>query len=208
LVKPRFEEGKDTPMKTLLSAVALSGLLLAASAGNPAAATEDHRRDAPVGVSVWSQAQASSQTELRYVHDNDDDDDYDNPRYQWPNNGNNWNGNWNNNGNNGWNGNNGNWNNGWNNNGNNGWNGSNGNWNNGWNNNWNNQPPYYQNQNYGRPLPNHVIVFRLKQQHFYNVQKIKAKKGYYKVYAFDRHGRPVSVIVNPYTGRILRVGPR
>ena len=147
-------------MKTLLSAVALSGLLLAVSAGNPAAATEDHRRDAPVGVSVWSQAQASSQTELRYVHDNGDDDDW---RYQpWPNNGNNGNGSWNNNGYNSWNGN--------------------------WNNNWNNRPPSYQNQNYGRPLPERVIVFKLRQQHFYNVQKIKAKKGYYRVYAY----RPVA----------------
>ena len=173
-------------MKTLLSAVALSGLLLAASAGNPAAATEDHRRDAPVGVNVWSQARASSQTELRYVHDNDydDDDDYDNPRYQWPNNGNNWNGNGNNN----------NWN--------------NSNWNNGWNNNWNNRPPYYQNQNYGRPLPDRAIVFKLRQQHFYNVQKIKAKKGYYRVYAYDRWRRPVEVIMNPYTGQILRVALR
>lgn len=196
-------------MKTLLSAVALSGLLLAASAGNPAAATEDHRRDAPVGVAVWSQAQASSQTELRYIHDNDDDDDdwrYNNNR--WPNN------NWNNNGNNGWNGNwsngwNGNWNNGWNGNWNNGWNG---NWNNGWNNNWNNygnnQWPHYQNQNYGRPLPERVIVLKLRQHHFYNVQKIKAKKGYYRVYAYDRWRRPVEVIMDPYSGRILRVGPR
>lgn len=175
-------------MKTLLSAVALSGLLLAASAGNPAAATEDHRRDGPVGLSVWSQAQANSQAELRYVHDNDDDDD--SPYRQWPNNGNNWNGNWNN---------------GWNNNGNNGWNN---NWNGNWNNNWNNQPPYYHNQNYGRPLPAHVIVFKLKQHHFYNVQKIKAKKGYYRVYAYDRWRRPVEVIMNPYTGRILRVGLR
>src|SRR5262245_18056293 len=184
LVKPRLEEGKDTPMKTLLSAVALSGLLVAVSAGNPAAATEDHRRDAPVGVSVWSQAQASSKTELRYVHDNDDDDgDW---RYRpWPNNGNNWNGN-------NWNGNN--------------WNGNN--WNGNWNNNWNNQPPYYQNQNYGRPLPANVIAFKLKQHHFYNVQKIKAKKGYYRVYAYDRWRRPVEVIVNPYTGRILRVALR
>ena len=179
-------------MKTLLSAVALSGLLLAISAGNPAAATEDHRRDAPVGINVWSQAQASSQTELRYVHDNDDD-----WRYQpWPNNGNNWN-----NGND-WNGN---WNNGWNNNGNNGWNN---NWNNDWNNNWNNRPPYYQNQNYGRPLPEHAIIFKLRQQHFYNVQKIKAKNGYYRVYAYDRWRRPVEVIMDPYTGRILRVGLR
>jgi hypothetical protein len=172
-------------MKTLLSAVALSGLLLAVSAGNPAAATEDHRRDAPVGVTVWSQSQATSQSGLRYVHDNDDDDD------DWRYNSNRWpNNNWNNNGNNGWNGS-------WNN-----------NWNGNWNNNWNNQPPYFQHQNHGRPLPKHVIVFRLKQHHFYNVQKIKEKKGYYKVYAFDRFGRPVSVIVNPYTGRILRVGAR
>ena len=192
-------------MKTLLSAVALFGLLLATSAGNPAAATEDHRRDAQIGAPVWNPNQPTNgQVELRYV---DDDDDYDrrhDQRYNpWPYNGNNnwnnnWNNGWNNNGNNGWNNN---WNNGWNNNWNNGWNN---NWNNGWNNQW----PQYQQPNHGRPLPHHVIVFQLKQHHYYNVQSIKLKKDYYRVYAFDRHGRPVSVIVNPYTGRILRVGRR
>ena len=178
-------------MKTLLSAVALFGLLLAASAGNPAAATEDHRRDAPISVPAWNPNQpASSQAGVRYVHDNDDDWDNDdddwrrNRRYnqwpynQWPYNGNNWNNGWNNN------------------------------WNNGWNNGWNNQPPQYQQPVRGQPLPRHVIVFKLKQHHFHNVGEIKAKKGYYRVYAQDRWGRPVEVIMNPYTGRILRVGTR
>ena len=86
-----------------------------------------------------------------------------------------------------------NWNNGWNN-----------NWNNGWNNGWNNNWQQVQ----GRPLPQHVVVFKLKQQNFYNVQKIKLKKGYYRIYAYDRWRRPVEVIMNPYTGRILRVGLR
>lgn len=182
-------------MKTLLSAAALFGLLLVAGAGSPAAASDNQRREAPIGAPAWNpNLPANGQVELLYVNDNDDDDDYDgghNRRYNpWPYSDNGWN----NNGNNGWN--NG-WNNTWNN-----------NWNNGWNNNWNNQWPQYQQPVRGRPLPHHVIVFRLKQHHFYNVQSIKLKKDYYRVYAFDRHGRPVSVIVNPYTGRILRVGRR
>ena len=183
-------------MKTLLSAVALFGLLLVAGAGNPAAASDNQRREAPIGAPAWNPNQPDNgQVELHYVHDSDDDD-YDrrhDQRYNpWPYNGNGWNNNGNNNWNNGWN------NNGWNNN----------NWNNGWNNNWNNQPPQYQQPVRGQPLPRHVVVFKLKQHHFYNVGEIKAKKGYYRIYAKDRWGRPVEVIMNPYTGRILRVGTR
>jgi hypothetical protein len=76
--------------------------------------------------------------------------------------------------------------------------------------NWSNRGAALSDSHYvnRQPLPRHVIVHRLRMQHFHNVQEIKAKKGYYRVYAFDRYRRPVSVIVDPYTGRILRVGHR
>jgi hypothetical protein len=174
-------------MKTLLSAAALTSLLLAAGAGSPAAATEDHRREAPLGGTQWVPEQIYDEpAPLRYVNDEDDDDDDDDddndrrhrrhygqwpypqpvpyPYDPWPNYGQGWNNPW-----------------------------------------WQHHNPHYGSY---QPLPKHVIVYKLQRRHFYNIQKIKAKKGYYKVYAFDRYGRPVSVIVDPYTGRILSVGPR
>jgi hypothetical protein len=180
-------------MKTVLSAAALFGLLLAAS--NPAAATETFHRAAPKSTApVAGTPGASDLGGIIYVHDDDDDDRYGNrpkPRYnQWPypQQNNNWPYTQQNNGNypdysrN-----------------------SPGrqDWRNPW---W--QP--YQGSHYvnRQPLPRHVIVHKLRMQHFYNVQEIKAKKGYYRVYAFDRYRRPVSVIVDPYSGRILRVGHR
>ena len=183
-------------MKTVLSAAALFGLLLAASASNPAAATETFHRAAPKStVPVAGTPGASDLGGIIYVHDDDNyDDHYGNrpkQRYnQWPypQQNNNWpytqqyNGNYpdyskNSPGRHDW------------------------------SNPWR-QP--YQDSHYvnRQPLPRHVIVHKLRMQHFYNVQEIKAKKGYYRVYAFDRYRRPVSVIVDPYTGRILRVGTR
>jgi hypothetical protein len=180
-------------MKTVLSAAALFGLLLAASASNPAAATETFHRAAP--KSTAPVAVTPGAPDLGGIIFVDDDEDYEDrygaQRYnQWPypqqNN-----------------------------------NGPYAQPNNGdypdysknspgrpdWRNPWEQQ---YQSSHYvnRQPLPRHVIVHKLRMHHFYNVQKIKAKKGYYKVYAFDRYRRPVSVIVDPYTGRILRVGPR
>jgi len=188
-------------MKTVLSAAALFGLLLAASASNPAAATETFHRAAPKStVPVAGTPGASDLDGIVYVHDNDDDyDDY-NQRYnQWPypqqnnnrpypqqnnnrpypqpNNDNYPDYSKNSPGRHDW------------------------------SNPWR-QP--YQDSHYvnRQPLPRHVIVHKLRMQHFYNVQEIKAKKGYYRVYAFDRYRRPVSVVVDPYSGRILRVGTR
>jgi hypothetical protein len=179
-------------MKTMLSAAALFGLLLAASASNPAAATETYHRGAAV---VAGTPGAGDLGGIIFV---DDDQVYDNryrnkPNQQynqwpypqqnniWPYGQQNY-GNYQGDSEKGW---------------------RDRNWNNQWS-----QP--YQGQHYGQrqPLPKHVIVHRLRQHHFYNVQKIKAKNGYYRVYAFDRYRRPVSVIVDPYTGRILRVGLR
>jgi hypothetical protein len=197
LVKPRMRKERIPQMKTVLRAAAAFGLLLAASASNPAAAAETYHRGAPNSAApVAGTPGASDLGGIIYV---DDDQEYDNhyygnqpdPRYsQWPypQQNNNWpypqtnnygsqNGPYQGDSEKGWRDRN-------------------------WNNNWNYQ--YAQRQ----PLPGNVIIHKLRQQHFYNVQKIKAKKGYYKVYAFDRDRRPVSVIVDPYTGRILRVGPR
>lgn len=182
-------------MKTVLRVAAAFGLLLAASASNPAAATETYQRGAPKSAAtVAGTPGASDLGGIIYV---DDDQDYDNRYYgnrpnqgynQWPypqqyNNwqypqGNNYGSQYG---------------------------GYQGDSDRGWRD-WND----HSNQQYAQrqPLPGNVIIHRLRQQHFYNVQKIKAKKGYYRVYAFDRYRRPVSVIVDPYTGRILRVGPR
>ncbi|MFM9843764.1 MAG: PepSY domain-containing protein [Dongiaceae bacterium] len=183
-------------MKIVLSAAALFGLLLAASASNPAAATETYHHGAPEYAApvAWTPGAGDF---AGIIHVDDDEDDYNryrNPplqRYnQWPypQQNNNWpypqtyygdhRG------------------------------GSDETWRDrDWSNPWSQQ---YQNSHYfnRQPLPRHVIVHKLARHHFYHVQKIKAKKGYYKVYAFDRYDRPVSVIVDPYTGRILRVGPR
>jgi hypothetical protein len=183
-------------MKTVLSAAALFGLLLAAGASNPAAATETFHRAAPKSTAPVTVTPGTGDLGgIIYVHDEDDYDNrygnQPNQRYnQWPypQQNNNWpyaqQNNHNDQGHSDkiW---------------------RDRNWNNQWG-----QP--YQNSHYvnRQPLPRHVIVHKLRMHHFYNVQKIKAKKGYYKVYAFDRYRRPVSVIVDPYTGRILRVGPR
>lgn len=180
-------------MKTVLSAAALLGLLLVASTSNPAAATETYHRAAPKSTApVAGTPGASDIGGIIYVHDDEFyEERYGARRYnQWPypQQNNNWPYTQQNNGNypdysrN-----------------------SPGrqDWRNPW---W--QP--YQGSHYvnRQPLPRHVIVHKLRMQHFYNVQEIKAKKGYYRVYAFDRYRRPVSVIVDPYSGRILRVGHR
>jgi hypothetical protein len=190
-------------MKTVLSAAALFGLLLAAS--NPAAATETFHRAAPKSTApVAGTPGASDLGGIIYIHDDDNDDDhYGNrpkQRYnQWPypQQNNNW-----------------------------PYQQQNNNWpytqqyngnypdysknspgRHDWSNPW--RQPYQDSHHVNRqPLPRHVIVHKLRMQHFYNVQEIKAKKGYYRVYAFDRYRRPVSVIVDPYSGRILRVGHR
>jgi hypothetical protein len=183
-------------MKSVLSAAALFGLLLAASASNPAAATETFHRAAPkTAVPVAGTPGASDFGGIIYVDDDHDDDNrhgnQPDRRYnQWPypQQNNNWpyaqgnNGNYQGYYNNGW---------------------GNGDWANPWK-----QP--HQNSHYvnRQPLPRHLIVHKLRMQHFYNVQEIKAKKGYYRVHAFDRYRRPVSVIMDPYSGRILRVGHR
>jgi hypothetical protein len=183
-------------MKTVLSAAAVFGLLLAVGASNPAAATETYHRGAPKSAAtVAGTPGASDLGGIIYV---DDDQDYDNHYYgnqpnqpynQWP------------------------------------YPQQNNNWQYPQGNNYGSQYGGYQgdsekgwdtrgynqwNQQYvqRRPLSQQVIVHKLRMHQFYNVQKIKAKKGYYRVYAFDRYHRPVSVIVDPYTGRILRVGPR
>ena len=180
-------------MKTVLSAAALFGLLLAASASNPAAATETYHRAAPKSTApVAGTPGAPDLGGIIYVDDDEDyEDRYGAQRYnQWPypqqnNNGpyaQQDNGYYQGDSEKGWR-------------------------DRDWSNPWAQQ---YQNSHYvnRQPLPRHVIVHKLRMQHFYNVQEIKAKKGYYRVYAFDRYRRPVSVIVDPYTGRILRVGPR
>ncbi len=183
-------------MKTVLSAAALFGLLLAASASNPAAATETYHRAAPKSTAPVAGVSGSGDFGgIIYVDAGRDNDNRHgnqrNQRYnQWPyqQQDNNWpytqqnNGNYQGNYNNGW---------------------GNPHWANPWN--QSHQNSHYVNR---QPLPRHVIVQKLRMQHFYNVQEIKAKKGYYRVYAFDRYRRPVSVIVDPYSGRILRVGRR
>jgi hypothetical protein len=180
-------------MKTVLSAAALFGLLLAASASNPAAAAETYHRAAPkLAAPAAATPGAPDLGGIIYVHEDEDyEDRYGAQRYnQWPYPQQNNSGPYAQPNNGGW---------------------PDYSKNNpdrrDWRSPWEQQ---YQSSHYvsRQPLPRHVIAHKLRMHHFYNVQKIKAKKGYYKVYAFDRYRRPVSVIVDPYTGRILRVGPR
>jgi hypothetical protein len=193
-VKPRLRKERIPQMKTMLSAAAAFGLLLAASASNPAAAAGTYQSSAAkAAAAVAATPGARDLGGIIYV---DDDDEYyvryegnrNNQRYdQWPYpQSNNYGA---------------------------PPRGYQGDSDPSWRQrNWNYSPWWnpYQGSHYGnrQPLPRKLIVHRLRQQHFYNVQKIKEKKGYYKVYAFDVYRRPVSVIVDPYTGRVLRVGPR
>jgi len=182
-------------MKTVLSAAAMLGLLFAASVSNPAAASGTYKSSATkAAVQVADTPGAGNRAGIILVND---DQDYDNHyrsnqgynQWPYPQQNNNWSpygqqnyGNHQGDSEKGW---------------------RDRNWNNQWN-----QPYRSWHSATRQPLPKQIIVHRLRQQHFYNVQTIKAKKGYYRVYALDRYRRPVSVIVDPYTGRVLRVGKR
>ncbi len=74
--------------------------------------------------------------------------------------------------------------------------------NNGWGhgNNWGNDNNWGNNR---RLLPNHVVRAQLERQRFHDFSNWKYKDGYYKVYAEDRHGRDVKLVIDPYTGRIV-----
>jgi hypothetical protein len=45
----------------------------------------------------------------------------------------------------------------------------------------------------------------VQQQRFSNIKDIDFDDGVYKVYARDPYGREVKLLVDPYTGRIVRV---
>jgi hypothetical protein len=65
---------------------------------------------------------------------------------------------------------------------------------------WNNG--YYR----SRPqLPTRAVAYCVQQQRFSNIKDIDFDDGFYKVYARDPYGRKVKLLVDPYTGRIVRV---
>jgi hypothetical protein len=70
--------------------------------------------------------------------------------------------------------------------------------------------PHYGYGPFGRfqPLPGSVIRYRLQRQYFHGFRHWKFVNGYYRVYAEDRYGRDVRLIVDPYTGRVLEAQRR
>jgi hypothetical protein len=94
-----------------------------------------------------------------------------------------------------------------------GWNaGWNGGWGGGSNGGWGgsgyHQPKGGWNNGYYRPrpqLPTRAIAYCVQQQRFSSIKDIDFDDGFYKVYARDPHGRKVKLLVDPYTGRIVRV---
>ncbi|MFQ5784587.1 MAG: hypothetical protein ACE5H8_07155 [Alphaproteobacteria bacterium] len=54
------------------------------------------------------------------------------------------------------------------------------------------------------PLPKRKIVRKLRRRHHLHVRKIRYVRGIYKVRARNEYGERLKLVVDPYSGRILR----
>lgn len=74
----------------------------------------------------------------------------------------------------------------------------------------------YDQYRYQRPLNYQQLSYRLAQQGYHGVRKVKkSRSGYrgygyqygfdYRAFAFNRRGEPVMLRINAYTGRVLDV---
>lgn len=79
----------------------------------------------------------------------------------------------------------------------------------GYNSGWQDSGRYQPNWGYGhqqyQPLPRQVIRARLQHQQFRDLSNWRFKDGYYRVNAEDRYGHDVRLIVDAYTGRVVKV---
>jgi hypothetical protein len=64
----------------------------------------------------------------------------------------------------------------------------------------------YSNYYYNKPkrLTERQVVQAVKYQRFHRISKVWFDDGLYKVRAVDYHGRPVLLLVDPYSGQIVR----
>lgn len=54
-----------------------------------------------------------------------------------------------------------------------------------------------------RPLPIPRVLHHLRRHHYYGFDRVRLRDGRYRVHAYDRHRRPVRLIVDAYTGVII-----
>ena len=53
-------------------------------------------------------------------------------------------------------------------------------------------------------LPRRIIARKLHHRDYEVRGKIRYRDGYYRAHAYDRHGRPVKLLINPHNGRIVK----
>ena len=54
-----------------------------------------------------------------------------------------------------------------------------------------------------RPLPIPRVLHKLRRHHYYGFDRVRLRNGHYRVHAYDRHRRPVRLIVDAYSGVII-----
>jgi hypothetical protein len=58
-----------------------------------------------------------------------------------------------------------------------------------------------------RPINPNVVLNRLHRRHWYQFGAIRLNRGHYYLHARDRHHRPHRLVIDAFTGRVVRVLP-
>lgn len=54
-----------------------------------------------------------------------------------------------------------------------------------------------------RPVPIPRLLRQLRRHHYHGFERVRLHDGHYRVHAYDRHRRPVRLIVDAYTGVVV-----